>query len=249
MSRLEERRCSGCGKAFSSDTRYCPSCGKLHISEQESRPQNRELESSKNGKILVIPLAQTSTRSKEKKETTFIPSKTIEETDFWRKLESQDFPGTGFSINVVSSNNMLQYEIKNLGNDFLGFVECKNTSQGVIMQVRDAKGLLIGIVEGNPQYKRYTIKDRYNKTIGTIQQQGFLKQSYTIENLEKGQILKVKGDHMKKFYSLVENRKNIATVLKTSPETYKMEIKSKIDTRFPILSSIVIDAAQRKNEI
>jgi uncharacterized protein YxjI len=140
---------------------------------------------------------------------------------------------------------LVQYEIKNPGNEFLGFVECENTSSGLIMRVRDAKGLVIGSVEGNPQYTKYTLKDRYSKAIGTVQQQGARKQSYTILDLENNQKLKTKGDPTKKEYSLVKNEQTLVTVLKTSQETYKMEIKNKTDNRLLILSSIVIDAAQR----
>nr|MDO8079862.1 hypothetical protein [Candidatus Freyarchaeota archaeon] len=245
MSKLEVRLCSSCGNAFLSKHERCPNCGKPYVSESETRIQSRESNLSRNEATLVIPLARTSTRSK-KKETAFIPSRIIEEPNLWKNSESLDFPGTGFSINIVSSKNVFQYEIKNLGNEFLGFAECENTSQGLIMRVRDTKGLVIGRVEGNPQYTKYTLKDRYNKTIGTIQQQGVLKQSYIIEDLENKQTLKIKGDPTKKEYTLVKNGKSYVTVLKTSPETYKMEIKNKIDNRIPILSSIVIDAAQRK---
>ena len=92
------------------------------------------------------------------------------------------------------------------------------------------------------------IKDRYNKTIGTIQQQGVLKQSYVIESLNDNLTLKTKGDPTKKEYSLVKNGQNFVNVLKTSPETYKIEIKSKVDKRIPILFPMVIDAIQRRKK-
>lgn len=245
MSKTEVRLCSNCGNPLLSEHNRCPNCGKTYTSEPETRLQRKESNLSGNEATLVIPLARTTTR-KKKKETDFIPSRIIEESDVWKNSESLNFPGTGFSINVVSSKNMFQYEIKNLGNKFLGFVECENTSQGLVMQVRDAKGLVIGRAEGNPQNTRYTIKDRYNKKVGTIQQQGVLKQNYVIEDLENNQTLKTKGDPTKKEYTLVKNGKNYVTILKTSHETYKMEIKNKIDNRIPILSSILIDATQRK---
>jgi rRNA maturation protein Nop10 len=244
MSKLEERLCPSCGKEFLSENDRCPNCGKRYV-KSETRLQNKEANLSRNEATLVIPLARSTTRSK-KKEITFIPSRIIEESNLWQNSESLKFPGTGFSINVTSSKNMLQYEIKNLGNQFLGFAECKKTLRGLTMQVRDAKGLVIGKAEGNPQNTRYTLKDRYNKKIGTVQQQGVLKQNYIIEDLEDNQTLKTKVEPTKKEYTLVKNGKSFVTILKTSPETYKMEIKNNIDNRIPILSSILIDATQRK---
>ncbi|MEM2146939.1 MAG: hypothetical protein QW279_16370, partial [Candidatus Jordarchaeaceae archaeon] len=149
-------------------------------------------------------------------------------------------------INFVNAKNTFQYEIKTIGNEFLGFVECENTPQGLIMQVRDTKGIIIGRIEGNQQNTKYTIKDRYNKTLGTVQRQGFLKQSYIIEDQENNQTLQSKGDPTKREYKLVRNGESLVTILKTSPETYKIEIKNKIGSRIPILSLIIIDATQRK---
>ncbi len=238
MSKLEVRRCENCGNHFLSEHEQCPNCGKTFTYESNL---------SRNNTTLIIPLARTSTSSK-KEEPAFIPSRIIEEQNLEENSESTIFLGTGFSINVVSSENMIQYEVNNIGNEFQGFVECKNTSSGLIMSVRDAKGLITDTVEGNPQYTQYTIKDRYNKTIGTIQQQGVLKQSYVIESLNDNLTLKTKGDPTKKEYSLVKNGQNFVNVLKTSPETYKIEIKSKVDKRIPILFPMVIDAIQRRKK-
>jgi uncharacterized protein YxjI len=245
MSKLEVRVCSNCGSTFSSKNENCPNCGKPYTSESETRPQSGVSNLSEGEATLVIPLAQTSKRSK-KEEVDFIPSRTIEEQNLSKSCDSLDFPGTGFLINVVSSKNLFNYEIKNPGNEFLGFVECEKTSSGLIIRVRDVKGLVIGNIEGNPQYSKYTLKDRCNKIIGTIKQQGVLKPSYTILDLENKQVLKTKGDPTKNEYTLVKNEQTLVTILKTSPETYKIEIKNKTDSRIPILSAVVIDASQRK---
>lgn len=243
MSETDIRLCASCGNKLSNQER-CPNCGKPYL-ESERRPQRKENDLPGNETTLVIPLARTSTSSKKKKETTFIPSKIIDETDFWKKHETPDFPGTGFLINFESSKNAFRYEIKNLGNEFLGFVECENTSRGLVTQVRDAKGVVIGRIEGNPQYTKYIIKDRYNKIIGTVQRQGILKQSSIIEDFENNQTFQTK-EVTTREYTLVKNGESVVTILKTSPETYKIEIKNKIDKRIPILSSIIIDVIQRK---
>ncbi|MFB0563248.1 MAG: hypothetical protein ACETWM_18765 [Candidatus Lokiarchaeia archaeon] len=238
MSKLEVRRCENCGNQFLSQHEECPNCGKTVTYESNL---------SGNDATIVIPLARTSTSSK-KEEPAFVPSRIIEEQNLEENSESTIFLGTGFSINVVSSENIIQYEVNNIGNEFLGFVECKNTPSGLIMSVRDAKGLITDKVEGNPQYTQYTINDRYNKTIGTMQQQGVLKQSYVIESLTDNLTLITKGDPTKKQYSFVKNGQNFVNVLKTSPETYKIEIRNKVDKRIPILFSMAIDAAQRRKK-
>ncbi|WXG40114.1 MAG: hypothetical protein WED07_04705 [Candidatus Freyarchaeum deiterrae] len=245
MSKLEVRICSNCGSSFLSGRKNCPNCGKPYTSESESSPESAVSNLSEDGATIVIPLARTSRRSK-KEEASFVPSRIIEEQSLPKDCDSLDFPGTGFSINVVGSKNLFQYEIKNPGNEFLGFVECENTSSGLIVHIRNAKGLVVGSAEGNLQYTKYILKDRCQKTIGTIQQQGVLKQGYTIEDLENNQTLKIKGDPTKKEYSLVKNGQTVVTILKTSPETYKMEIKNKTDSKIPVISSIIIDATQRK---
>lgn len=247
MSKIEVRRCKNCGNQFLSEHEQCPICGKSFTSEPKKGLHSEEPNFYRNDVILIIPLARTS-KSPKKEEPAFIPSRTIEEQNLEETSEFTIFLGTGFSINVVSSENMIQYEVNNIGNEFQGFVECKNTSSGLRMSVRDAKGIITNKVEGNPQYTQYTIKDRYNKTIGTMQQQGVLKQSYEIESLTDNLKLKTKGDPTKKEYSLVKNGQVFVNVLKTSPETYKIEIKNKVDKRIPILSSIVIDAAQRRKK-
>ena len=245
MSKLEVRRCEVCGSKILSVYEQCPACG-TPFSESKT-PLREESNISSDDSVLIIPLARTTTSS-EREEAVFIPSRVIEESSLDETLEPLDFLGTGFLINVVTSESGQQYEISNLGNEFLGYVECEYTPSGLKMTVRDAKGIIIGRVEGNPQYTKYTVKDRYEKSISTIQQQGVLKQGYLIQDHTNNQTLKTKGNPTKREYSLVKNGQIFANILKTSPETYKIEIKNRINTRLPILSSIVIDAIQRRKK-
>nr|MDO8078241.1 hypothetical protein [Candidatus Freyarchaeota archaeon] len=245
MSKLEVRRCEVCGSEVLSEYEQCPACG-TPFSESKAPPRE-ESNISSDDSVLIIPLARNTTSS-EREEAVFIPSRVIEESSLDETLEPLDFLGTGFLINVVTSESGQQYEISNLGNEFLGYVECEYTPSGLKMTVRDAKGIIIGRVEGNPQYTKYTVKDRYEKSISTIQQQGVLKQGYLIQDHTNNQTLKTKGNPTKREYSLVKNGQIFANILKTSPETYKIEIKNRINTRLPILSSIVIDAIQRRKK-
>ncbi len=239
MSKVEVKRCGYCGAPFLSSHERCPNCGEI---------LDFEVHSSKNNATLVIPLARASKNSKKEKQS-FIPSRIIEEScDLEQTLESHNFLGTGFLVNIVSSKNTIQYEVNTLGKEFLGFVECENTSYGMMMRVRDAKGIIINTVEGNPQYTQYTIMDRCNKKIGAMQQQGVLKQSYLIDSIDDNLNLKTQGDPTKKEYSLIKNGQTFVNILKTSPETYKIEVKNKVDRRIPLLFSMVIDAAQRRKK-
>ena len=245
MSKLEVRRCEVCGSEVLSEYEQCPACG-TPFSESKTPPRE-ESNISSDDSVLIIPLARTTTSS-EREEAVFTPSRVITESSLDETLEPLDFPGTGFLINVVTSESGQQYEISNLGNEFLGYVECEYTPSGLKMTVRDAKGIIIGRVEGNSQYTKHTVKDRYEKSISTIQQQGVLKQGYLIQDHTNNQTLKTKGNPTKREYSLVKNGQIFANILKTSPETYKIEIKNRINTRLPILSSIVIDATQRRKK-
>lgn len=238
MSKIEVKRCEVCGNQYLSRHEKCPNCGEL---------LEFEADLSKNNATLIIPLARSSKSSKKEKQA-FVPSRIVEEKGSQETSGTNIFLGTGFLINVVSSKNNIQYEVNNLGNEFLGFVECENTSSGIMMRVRDVKGLIIDTVEGNPQYTQYTIKDRYNKKIGIMQQQGVLKQNYIIVSLEDNVTLKIWGDPNKKEYSLVKNGQIFVNILKTSPETYKIEVKNRVDSRIPLLFSMVIDATQRRKK-
>ncbi|MBS7249990.1 MAG: hypothetical protein KIH08_05275 [Candidatus Freyarchaeota archaeon] len=245
MSKVEVRRCESCGTTFLSVRENCPNCGKLYTHQSKTKLKTQSSNFSQNSTTLIIPLART---VKESKEIEFIPSKLINQPILEKTAEFSDFLGSGFSINAVASEKMIHYEIENVGNEFQGFAECENTKSGLVMIFKDTKGIITATIEGNPQYTHYVLKDRYNKTIGTMQQQGILKPSYTIEDLKDNIKLSIKGDPTKKEYSIVKNEQSYATVLKTSPETYKIEIKNKIDKRIPILFSIIIDAIQRRKK-
>ncbi|MEM3565041.1 MAG: hypothetical protein QXR19_17575 [Candidatus Jordarchaeaceae archaeon] len=246
MSKVEVRRCESCGTTFLSVRENCPNCGKLYTHQSKTKFKTQSSNLSQNNTTLIIPLARTVKESKE--EIEFIPSKLISQPILEKIPEFSDFLGTGFSINAVASEKMIHYEIENVGNEFQGFAECENTKSGLVMIFKDAKGIITATIEGNPQYTHYVLKDRYNKTIGTMQQQGILKPSYTIEDLKDNMKLSIKGDPTKKEYSIVKNGQSYANILKTSPETYKIEIKNKIDKRIPILFSITIDATQRRKK-